>query len=95
MYVSDDLNTFKNAETRLKQIMLKLKEQELANKELKSQIIQQKQKVVIEKTQFEKKKAQEINGNLQNMLVEINGLVNENMKLKESQGVPVSTTVQA
>lgn len=40
MYVSDDLNTFKNAETRLKQIMLKLKEQEQANKELKSQIIQ-------------------------------------------------------
>ena len=29
------------------------------------------------------------------MLIEINGLVSENMKLKESQGVPLNTTVQA
>lgn len=64
MYVGDDLATFKNAETRLKQIMLKLKEQEMANKELKAQIIQQKQKVVMERSHFEKNKVQEINGNL-------------------------------
>jgi len=38
MYNFEDLGTFASPETRLKQLMLKLREQEKANMELKSQV---------------------------------------------------------
>lgn len=36
MYVQEELGAFKSSEVRLKQLMLRLKEQEKANQELKS-----------------------------------------------------------
>jgi len=95
MYNQDDLGSFKSAETRLKQIMLKLQEQEKHNHELKNQISQQKQQRQQQQDGLSKRKAVEINGNLESILRDINGLVQENVKLKESQGVPVESTFHA
>ena len=39
MYVGEDLKSFQSSEVRLKQIMLKLKEQERHNQELKKQMM--------------------------------------------------------
>ncbi len=42
-----------------------------------------------------KEKANLINNNLENILLDINGLVQENISLKESQGVPTHYALDA
>lgn len=46
----------------------------------------------IKEQNLTKQKAFEINSNMESIMKDINGLVEENILLKEKQGVPVSTT---
>jgi len=94
MYNYDDLGAFASPETRLKQLLLKLKEQEKANSELKSQVQSVRTEMTNKNSKDQKQKATEINNNLESLMRDINGLVQENLALKEQQGVPTAQTAE-
>jgi hypothetical protein len=87
MYNYDELANFASTETRLKQLILRMKDQEKSNQDLKNQVQKAKFDLTSKQTMIEKQKAMAINQNFEDIMYDINTLVNENKMLKESQGV--------
>jgi YesN/AraC family two-component response regulator len=84
MYDESSLGGFSNSETRLKQLMLRLKEQEQANQLLKTQVRTAKSDIEDKQKKLGSKKANQVQSNIQSIMQDINGLVQENISLKKS-----------
>ena len=84
MYLGDQFASLGSSETRLKQFILKLKEQEKSNQELKNQVRLIKQEMEIQQKKLSREKAQKIKSSIDKMMHDINGLVQENIALKHS-----------
>lgn len=73
MYKVDDFNKFVNPETRLKQLLLKLKEQEESNAKLKSAVKASRQEMTIQsRAVLNQAQAMKVNNNLGNIIRDIN-----------------------
>lgn len=95
MYNYDELLTFASTETRLKQLILRLKDQEKSNQELKNQVQKVKSDLNFKQQMLDKEKALAINQNLEEIMRDINMLVNESKQLKEQQGVSTISVIHA
>ena len=71
MYNQEEIGNFSSSDTRLKQLIMKVKDQEKINSDLKIQVKQAKTDVVVKQKEINKKMATEVNKNIEGIYKDI------------------------
>lgn len=83
MYNQDELGQFKSAEVRLKQVMLKLNDQEDANKRLKNEMMTTKKQMNFMQDDILRRKANQIDSHIEDLLRDVDRLLTENGQMNQ------------